>query len=672
MHIFYLKTIKIMNSEAIIKKCPKLAAKREKIEKFCVGACCMHQSWGLGVVKSIDEAAARAVIDFNGKPNHSMDLAFCIDKLDILDESDVLVQFQNNPAEVEKQLKDKPAEFVEKLLEKMPDHMATAVELENILTKLFASEKEFRSWWNKAKKLLVRDPKVECPKKKNEHYKLREEGEEVEPEQELLREYFLNRDSKKKILLAEKLYNMVNSGSEKVEAEGQKSEKQKSIEEIQKDLPRIKDELTSAIKTARTLKQADKLHGIWVRNDLIRFLYPGKEEEVEGISPKSRDIIFATIEQDPKNGLTDLAKNLPPAYYDRFLDLITRNFADTWRDIIIDLLKNSEGRFTNECVNFLVDWKGASKYVKGAEGEVESAKDAADCKELVKESLHRWLDEQTLRGPVILWIVKNRNSSKFAGILKDLIGQRLFTALLSAIDDEALQSDTNRRILLVDALSDDKELVADLLRGASAETARDLAQSLLLNQGFDDLTQKSILARFIKLYPEVQSLVAGRGDSKVERLYVSKSSLESRRAELEDIVKNQIPASKAAIEAARELGDLRENSEYKMAREHDETLSARRAQLQRDIAKAEVVDFTQAPTDVVGIGSIVTVEKDGSSTQVCSIRGAWDSDPDNNIYSYKTPFAQALLDHAVGDVVETNIEGHKTSWKIVKIEKPTE
>ncbi|MBR4597625.1 MAG: hypothetical protein IKO42_04425, partial [Opitutales bacterium] len=280
-----------MNSEAIIKKCPKLAAKREKIEKFCVGACCMHQSWGLGVVKNIDEAAARVVIDFKEKPGHSMDLIFCIDKLDILDESDVLVQFQNNPASVEKDLKEKPTEFVEKLLAKMPDQMATSVELENVMLKLFSSEKEFRSWWNKVKKLLVRDPKIECPKKKNDHYKLREEGDEVEPEQELLREYFLNRDSKKKILLAEKLFNMVSSGSDE-------SEKQKSIDEISKDLPKIKEELTSAIKTARTLKQADKLHGIWVRNDLIRFLYPGEEDKDEEISPRSRDIIFATIEQD--------------------------------------------------------------------------------------------------------------------------------------------------------------------------------------------------------------------------------------------------------------------------------------------------------------------------------------------------------------------------------------
>ncbi len=656
-----------MNPEAIeslIKKNPSLASKREKLEKFVDGACCMHSSWGFGRISAYDEAANRLIIDFDEKPGHSMDPAFCVDKLDILPDDDVLVQYRRDPKSVEDSMKADPAKFVEGILAGMPDRMATSVELENVLVRLFKGEKEFRTWWNKAKKLLVRDPRIACPKKKNDHYELRDEDAKIEPEQELLQEYFLNRDSKKKILLAEKLFNMVITGADKAAVA-------KSVEGIKDDLPRIKDELTSAIKTARSLKQADRLHGIWVRNDLIRFLYPDDEEKVEEISPKSRDIIFSTIEQDPKDGLNELARNLPTSYYDRFLDLITRIFPDTWRDIIIELLKNSEGRFTNECVNFLVDWDNtrSSKYVKGLSTESEKDK-GHSCRDLVRENLHRWLEEQTLRGPVILWIVKNRNTAKFRDILKDLIGQKLFTALLSAIDDEALQSDTNRRIPLVDALSDDRELVADLLGGASAETARDLAQSLLLNQGFEDLTQKSILARFIKLYPEVQTLVAGRGDTKAERLYVSRESLDARRAELEDIIKNQIPASKKAIEAARELGDLRENSEYKMAREHDETLSARRAQLQRDISRAEVVDFTQAPTDVVGIGSVVTVEREGGKVQKCSIRGAWDSDPDNNVYSYKTPLAQALLEHAVGDTVETNIEGHKTVWKIVKIERP--
>lgn len=651
-----------MNSEAIdslIKKNPMLAAKREQLEKFVDGAYCMHSSWGLGCIKSYDASANRLVIDFEGKPNHSMDPAFCVNKLDVLDNEDILVRYKKNPDEIEKLMKDDPAKFVESILERMTDKTATSVELENILVRLFASEKEFRSWWNKAKKALVRDPKVACPKTKNDHYVLRNEEDEKKPERELLEEYFLNRDAKKKILLAEKLYNMVaSSGDEK-----------ESIKSIEEDLPKIKDELTNAIKTARTLTQADKLHGIWVRNDLVRYLYPENEDEVEQLSPRSRDIISASIEADNKYGLSELAKNLPSSYYARFLDLLVRIYKENgeWREMLLELLKNSEGRFTNECANFFIDWEGQSKFVKGEEGRIEPKEVAVTCKQLVKESLHRWLDEQTLRGPVILWVVKNRNAAKFENILKDLIGQRLFTALLSAIDDEALQSDSNRRIALVDTLSDDKHLVADLLKGASSETARDLAQSLLLNQGFDDLTQKSILARFIKLYPDVQTLVAGRGETKVERLYVSKESLEVRRIELEDIIKNQLPASKKAIEAARELGDLKENSEYKMAREHDEVLTARRAQLEREISSAEVVDFSQAPTDVVGIGSVVVVEKDGKEKEKCYIRGAWDSNPDKNIYSYKTPLAQALLEHKVGDVVETNIEGHKTSWKIISI-----
>ena len=655
-----------MNSEAIellIKKNPALATKREKLEAFVDGACCMHGSWGFGRICSYDQSANRLIIDFEGKPGHAMDPAFCVDKLEILDAGDPLVVYKTTPGSIEAELKNSPANFVAKVLEKFHEQSATSVELENYIMRLFKSEKEFRTWWNKAKKLLVRDPRIAVPKKKNERYVLRDEESEIKPEQELLQEYFLNRDSKKKILLAEKLFNMVIGGSDKAAIE-------ESVAEIKEDLPKIKDELTNAIKTARSLKQADKLHGIWVRNDLIRFLFPGEEDKVEEIAPKSRDIIFATIEQDPKDGINELARNLPTAYYDRFLDLITRIFPDSWRDTIMELLKNSEGRFTNECVNFLVDWDNSrsSKYVKGLSTESENDK-GVSTRELVKENLHRWLEEQTLRGPVILWIVKNRNTAKFKDILKDLVGQKLFTAMLSAIDEEALLSDTNRRILLVDALSDDKNLVADLLDGASAETARDLAQSLILNQGFEDLTQKSILARFIKLYPDVQALVASKAESKDERLFVSAESLQARREDLEDLVKHQIPASKKAVESARELGDLRENAEYKMAREHDETLAARRAQLERDISNAEVVDLSHAPTDVVGIGSVVTLKKDGKEIVKAHIVGAWDSDPNKNYYSYKTPLAQALIEHKIGDTVETNIEGHKTSWEITNISK---
>ena len=670
------KSIQKMNSESIerlISKNPKLRSKRQKLEQMRDGAYCVHGSWGFGRIVSYDDASKKLVIDFEGKPGHKMDPAFCVDKLEVLEDDNLLVRYRTDRENLEKQMKD-GGEFVVSYLEKKPDFSASAIELETIFKQLFgyvaenpsvpekelaeknkAAEKAYRAWWNKAKESLFRNPRVACPKTKGEPYVLRAKEEEMKPEQEVLREYFLNREPKKKILLAEKLYKTATDDS---------------VEEIKADLPKIKEELTEAIKKARSLNDADRLHGIWVRNNLVRYLYPGEEEKVEEIAPRSKDIILAAVERDPKDGLNNLAKNLPSSYLERFLDLLTRIFVEDWRDRIIDLLKYSEGRFTKECVDFLLSWDVSknSHFVKGA--EIPDDGKGVTSRQLIKDCLKRWLEEQTLRGPVILWIVKNRNASAYKDILSPLIGEDLLSALLAAVDDEALQRETvvtTARIALADALSDDKDLIRDMLESSTADTARDLAQTLLLNQGFEDLTKKSILARIIKVFPSVQSLVATKSSDSKEKRLLSSWSLQARREELEDIVKNQLPASKAAIEAARELGDLRENSEYKMAREHDEVLSARRGQLERDIAGSEVFDFNSTPLDKVGIGSIASLVTNKGEELTCTILGAWDSDTAKNIFSYQTPLAQALLDHKVGDTVETNINGHATLWTIKKL-----
>lgn len=670
-----------MNPESIDKlvKNPKLRNKREALEAMKDGAYCMHGSWGFGQIKSYDAAANRLIIDFEGKPAHAMDPAFCVDKLEILQPDNLLVRYRTDKANLEEEMKDGGA-FVVKYIESKPDQSASQIELERVFKQLFGympinvanipqaefdkankdAEKRYRAWWNKAKESLFRNPRVACPKTKNEAFVIREEEDAMKPEQEVLREYFLNRDPKKKILLAEKLYKTATGDG---------------VEEIKSSLEKIKDELTDAIKKAmdssKTLNDADCLHGIWVRNNLIRNLYNGDEAKVDEIAPQSKQIILKAVAKDPKDGLNNLAKNLPTSYIDRFLDLLTRIYTEDWRERILDLLKYSEGRLTKECIDFLLSWddKKESHYVKGA---VIADDGRGPSRKLIKEYLEKWLSEQTLHGPVILWIVRNRKEKKYEDMLKDLIGEDLFSALLAAVDDCALQRDTvvtTAKIPLAEELDVDRELVGDLLDKSTAETARDLAQTLLLNQGFEELTKKSILARFIKKFPSVQMLVASKADTQDHRLLVSEWSLAARREELEDIVKNQLPASKIAIEAARELGDLRENSEYKMAREHDELLCARRAQLERDISNATVFDFNTTPADKVGIGSIVSLKSDKGEKLTCSIMGAWDSNTEKNIFSYQTPLAQALLDHKEGETVETNINGHITKWTIEKVSR---
>lgn len=675
----------------ILGKHPNLQSKKEKLEILKQGTFCIHNAWGIGMVTALDPESSRVTIDFENKKGHSMDIAFCVEKLQILEDDNIIVRNIKDRAAVEGEMKN-PAEFVKAIISKKPDLSISSIELEQILTRLFADEKSYKNWWKVAKKDLERDPSVGCPKKKNDPYFLR--AELKTPESEALEEYMLYRDPKKKIELAEKLHAVAEN-----------------VDEIAEKLPLIRDELTEAIKKAKGLTQADRLRGIWVRNDFIRDIERKKyvekpedklspeqakeiENELEKVEPRSKDILAETREKNEKDGLNILARNLCPAYYERFLDLLTRTYDSEWKDIIIDLLKNSEGRFTNECVNFLIgkDRQQSSKFTGEninleATAKTKKITDESSCQQLVKAAFQKWLDEQTLHGPVILWIAKNRNSDKHKAMLANLINHKLLSALLSAIDEEALLSDSNRKIALAEALSEDKSLVLDLLAGrvltadelkkkkisrdersASDETARDLAQTLLLNQGFEDLTKKSILARFIRYSKEVQSLISS-GAKQVERLFVSKWSLQARMEELDDIIKNQQPASKKAIEAARELGDLRENSEYKMAREHDEVLSARRMELERDISMAEPIDFSQVSTDRVNIGSVVTLQDPDGKQHVYTILGAWDSDTDKNIFSYKTPIAQAMMEKTVGDTFETNVEGHKTSYKILKIDR---
>ncbi len=631
-----------MNEEAInllVDKHPDLKGCRAKLEAMVTGAYCMHRSWGFGKIKGFDAATGRLLIDFLDKPSHPMDPAFCVDKLDILEPTNILVRQQTEPEAVADMIKKRPADLIVEILRHCPDQSASPAELENLLRKLIGED--FKAWWTKTKKALVKDARVATPGKKIEPYTLREDP--LSPEQEILEDFYYIKNPLKKIQLAEKLYQL--SGN---------------VDEIRQDLPKIHETLTTAIREAKQLNQANRLHGCWVRNDLARHLAREKiitehggvepenikklvEEVVDALEPTSKSLILET------HDLSELAENLPSSYQKRFLDLIGRVYPDDWTNVLIQLLRNSSGKFTAECINFMVEREQG---------------------DLLRDTLLRWLKEQNVRAPVLLWIVKNRTSRKFKMLVdKELVNHRLLIAIFYAIDNEALQSTTNKRIPLADVLSEDSELISDLLADANQETARDLAQTLMLNQGFEDLTKKSLLARFIKMYPKIQSLVDSDAQTESEQLMVSSASYEKRKQEYEHLVNVLLPKVVQDIATAKEHGDLKENSEFKMAKQDRDTLMARRANLERDLEKARVTDFSDAQTDSICVGTIVEIKNSKGVASKYSILGAWDSDPDNHIISYKTPLGQSLLTHKVGETVTIDIANSQEKWTIKSIRR---
>jgi transcription elongation factor GreA len=394
--------------------------------------------------------------------------------------------------------------------------------------------------------------------------------------------------------------------------------------------------VADAVKDSNLLDAAERLYGAHVRDRIAK---------VAGVDPSTFEPSQALLVANLRD-LPGIAEKMPVQFQGHFLELIKETHPIECRDIVFSLLKVSQGKFTTECINFLVE-SGYS--------------------EDLASTLKRWQTEQNLRAPVLLWIVKNRHSKKFAKLLNDLITPRLLGAIFFAIDYEALQAASARRIPLGDILSDDSELIADLLSTADPETARDLANTLLLNQGFEELTKKSLLARFIKIFPNIQSLVAEAADGKEEQLLVSRQSYERKREEYESIVSKRIPENSKAIASAREHGDLRENSEYKMAKQDQQLLMSHKRQLERELAHARITDFKDASVDQVSVGSVVEVRIPDGTTSRYTILGVWDGDPEHHVISYKTPLGAALMGKRPGETVKVKSGTTEESYSLVSI-----
>jgi len=608
-----------MNSEAVsalIAKNPPLKAAKAKLEAMEPGAYVIHRSWGFGQIQSYDDASQRLIIDFKDKKGHPMDPAFCVNPMEILPANHLLVRKETDSAKIAELIAENPAQLVVEALESYPNRATTAIDLEITLAQVVGQEK-FKKWWASTKKLVAKDPRVQVPEKKTECYVLRETP--VSAEDEILEQFNATRSARRRIALAEELLATVDK------------------KEAKTDLSAILTGLTDAVKTSNQLDAAERLYGAFVRDELARRL----DVDPSTFEPQQSAIISNTRD------LPAIAEKIPVHFQSRFLELVNETHPIEARELLFQLLKTSQGKFTTECINFLVE--------QGHSDELASV-------------LKRWQTEQNLRAPVLLWIVKNRHSKKFAKLLNDLITPRLLGAIFFAIDYEALQASSARRIPLADILSEDSELIADLLSTADPETARDLANTLMLNQGFEELTKKSLLARFIKIFPKIQSLVASDAESKEEQLLVSKASFERKREEYETIVSKKIPENSKAIAAAREHGDLKENSEYKMAKQDQQVLMAQKTQLERDLGRARITDFKEATTDQVSIGTIVEVKNTANGTVTrYTVLGAWDSDPDNHVISYKTPFGTALLGKKTGETVRVKTGNSEEDYEVLSI-----
>jgi transcription elongation GreA/GreB family factor len=164
-------------------------------------------------------------------------------------------------------------------------------------------------------------------------------------------------------------------------------------------------------------------------------------------------------------------------------------------------------------------------------------------------------------------------------------------------------------------------------------------------------------------------MISGEQTRQETSFIVSWESLERRKNEYAELVQKSIPANSKEIAVARSYGDLRENHEYKAAKEMQKILMRRKGELESQLVRARGSDFANPRTDVVSMGTRVAVtDLEQQQAERFVVLGAWDSDPEKGIISYLTPVGQSLLNRKPTEEVEVDVEGGKKRYRIDTIE----
>jgi len=138
------------------------------------------------------------------------------------------------------------------------------------------------------------------------------------------------------------------------------------------------------------------------------------------------------------------------------------------------------------------------------------------------------------------------------------------------------------------------------------------------------------------------------------------------KAELADLTGPRREELAQRLRSAIQMGDLSENADYHKAKEDQAFLEGRIQELEAILRMAVIIEKKQS--DVVDVGSHVTIQEEGFDPETFYMVGAKEADPRNGRISNESPIGSALIGHKVGEVVEAQTPGGKMKFKILKIE----
>ncbi|MEA2151371.1 MAG: transcription elongation factor GreA [Solirubrobacteraceae bacterium] len=148
---------------------------------------------------------------------------------------------------------------------------------------------------------------------------------------------------------------------------------------------------------------------------------------------------------------------------------------------------------------------------------------------------------------------------------------------------------------------------------------------------------------------------------------ITPEGLAALRDEIEDLETRGRTEMAVRIKAARELGDLKENAEYHIAKDDQAHLETKILRLNQRLRAARVVERSVS-ADVVAFGSTVTVVDEASGRELeFTLVGPTEADLKTGRLSSESPVARALVGARAGDTVTVETPGGQRSYSVKRV-----
>ncbi len=565
--------------------------------------------WGVGQIVDLSPVLEQLTVEFEHLPGKKyFTFANSFKNLLPLLNEHILARRFANADELEKEAKENPTEIVKTLLRDLGPK--TAAEIKEELCDLVIPEKDWSKWWQSARAKLKKDTMVETPSTLREPFAVRHA--EVTHEQRLHTAIGKHSSIDELIQTA---YSFVRDNPAMLK----NPETRESI----------KSKLLSALENSEINKAQELQIYIFLES---QFDTHTEDKAVKKLIQEldSFESILNAIEIIAfKKRVLTLIREHRKDWAEIFLNLLFSNQQSTLRDYLIKELNQKEHQ-----------------------------------KLLEKKLLH--LARHPIEAPEFLvWYFQKVIDKDSKGLpFSNKEGQCLFfeaiLILFAALDTKPEWRNLSKKIYTL--LSGKRyAVVRAVIEGTDLDFIKEFLLLIAKCHSFTDHDVKILrsLAAVVhpSLTPAKQKKEAGSFDG--HTLWTTEEGYNRVKQRLHDLTTVETVENAREIEAARALGDLRENSEYKFALEKRSRLQSEIRHLSEQINRARIISRADIPEDEVGVGSVVEISDSSGTHTTYSILGAWDADAEKGILSTQSRLAQAMEGIRVGETFKFKDEEFK-------------